>query len=126
MGRAGPRRRSAAQYATGALSGTRASPPPAASNPCGAPPDRKKVGLLMSERCTKKSNFRLELITVLVIRTGCKLGFRVKIHSMAKTPAAFSRRSLLDAVSSASAGIAATALIARELKAAPPEEDRKS
>jgi oxalate decarboxylase len=53
---------------------------------------------------------------------GYRLGFRVKIHNMAKSSAAFSRRSLLDAVSSASAGIAATALIARELKAAPPEE----
>jgi oxalate decarboxylase len=56
------------------------------------------------------------------MRAGYAPGFRVKIHNMAKTPAAFSRRSLLDAVSSASAGIAATALIARELKAAPPEE----
>ena len=47
---------------------------------------------------------------------------------MAKTPATtrpgrgLSRRTLFDAISSASAGIAATALIAREVKAAPPEE----
>jgi len=34
----------------------------------------------------------------------------------------FSRRSLFDAISSASLGIAATAAIAREVKAAPPEE----
>jgi oxalate decarboxylase len=51
--------------------------------------------------------------------------FRVKIHNMAAIPpeaSGLSRRSLLDAVSSASAGIAATALIARQVKAAPPEE----
>src|SRR5450755_4260143 len=41
---------------------------------------------------------------------------------MEQTTNALSRRRLLDALSSASAGIAATALIAREVKAAPAEE----
>src|SRR5579862_2415632 len=41
---------------------------------------------------------------------------------MDQTTNALSRRRLLDALSSASAGIAATALIAREVKAAPAEE----
>ena len=41
---------------------------------------------------------------------------------MEQTTNALSRRKLLDALSSASAGIAATALIAREVKSAPAEE----
>ncbi len=43
---------------------------------------------------------------------------------MEQTTNALSRRRLLDALSSASAGLAATALIAREVKAAPAEETR--
>src|SRR5580704_9926236 len=41
---------------------------------------------------------------------------------MAKKIAGFSRRALLDALSGTSAGIAATALIARQVQAAPAEE----